>query len=120
MVKSFPRKQYIQTCCDISDDGLTCISSSNGFGGNGCEVTVWDVRQGQMLHELSGHSETVNCCTMLPPAKFNGRQLAATSSNDTTVRVWDLATTGLYIEFDNIASFCYSLLVSNIWNCCYY
>ena len=41
VVKNFPKKQYIQTCCDFIDDGLTCISTSNGFGGHGCEITVY-------------------------------------------------------------------------------
>uniref|UniRef100_A0A674JEZ6 WD repeat domain 31 n=1 Tax=Terrapene triunguis TaxID=2587831 RepID=A0A674JEZ6_9SAUR len=36
----FPVKQYIQTYCDVSQDGRYCISSSNGFGGEGCEATV--------------------------------------------------------------------------------
>ncbi|XP_043355065.1 WD repeat-containing protein 31 isoform X9 [Dermochelys coriacea] len=36
---TFPVKQYIQTYCDVSQDGRYCISSSNGFGGEGCEAT---------------------------------------------------------------------------------
>ena len=35
-----PRKQYIQTCCDVSADQRYCLSASNGFGGQGCEATV--------------------------------------------------------------------------------
>ncbi|XP_073170496.1 WD repeat-containing protein 31 isoform X4 [Lepidochelys kempii] len=42
---TFPVKQYIQTYCDVSQDGRYCISSSNGFGGEGCEATLWDLRQ---------------------------------------------------------------------------
>ena len=37
---TFPRKQYIQTCCDISEDNNYLLSCSNGFGGQGCEATV--------------------------------------------------------------------------------
>ena len=37
---NFPRKQYIQMCCDVSSDGNYCLTCSNGFGGNGCEATV--------------------------------------------------------------------------------
>ena len=37
---NFPRKQYIQMCCDVSPDGNYCLTCSNGFGGNGCEATV--------------------------------------------------------------------------------
>lgn len=37
---TFPKKQYIQMCCDVSADGNYCLTCSNGFGGNGCEATV--------------------------------------------------------------------------------
>lgn len=40
VAKTFPRKQYIQTCCDLSEDGRYCLSCSNGFAGSGCEATV--------------------------------------------------------------------------------
>ena len=84
-------KQYIQTCCDLSgaDDRL-CISASNGFGGNGCEATLWDLRSGaQPLREFIGHFETVNgCCFLLSPTRF----MAATCSNDGTIRLWDCDT----------------------------
>ena len=36
----FPTKQHIQTHCEVSVDGHTCISCSSGFGGEGCEATV--------------------------------------------------------------------------------
>ena len=37
---TFQRKQHIQTWCDISNDNQYCVTSSNGFDGNGCEATV--------------------------------------------------------------------------------
>ena len=37
---TFPRKQYIQNCCDMSEDNNYCLTCSNGFGGSGCEATV--------------------------------------------------------------------------------
>ena len=55
------------------------------------------MRQGQMLDELFGHKETVNCCTVLPANRFSNRSLVATSSNDTTVRIWDLKTKGFIV-----------------------
>ncbi|XP_062994979.1 WD repeat-containing protein 31 isoform X2 [Elgaria multicarinata webbii] len=36
---AFPPKQHIQMSCDVSLDGRYCVSSSNGFGGDGCEAT---------------------------------------------------------------------------------
>jgi len=81
-------KQYIQTCCDISatDDRL-CLSASNGFGGNGCEATLWDLRAAaRPLREFSGHFETVSGCCFVPSTS---RCVAATCSNDGSVRLWD-------------------------------
>lgn len=39
-IHSFPKKQYIQSSCHISQDNNYAISTSNGFQGNGCEITV--------------------------------------------------------------------------------
>ena len=84
-------KQYIQTCCDLSgaDDQL-CLSASNGFSGNGCEATLWDLRSvARPLREFTGHFETISgCCFMLTST----RCMAATCSNDGTVRLWDCDT----------------------------
>lgn len=40
VTNTFPAKQYIQTYCDVSPNGNYLVSSSNGFGGQGCEATV--------------------------------------------------------------------------------
>lgn len=40
VTNTFPAKQYIQTHCDVSPNGNYLVSSSNGFGGQGCEATV--------------------------------------------------------------------------------
>jgi len=84
-------KQQIQTCCDLSgtDDRL-CMSASNGFGGSGCEATLWDLRSGaRPLHEFIGHFETVNgCCFILSPTQL----MAATCSSDSTIRLWNCDT----------------------------
>ncbi|XP_073414398.1 WD repeat-containing protein 31 isoform X6 [Dendrobates tinctorius] len=42
---TFPMKQYIQMHCDVSEDGNYCVTSSNGFSGQGCEATLWDLRK---------------------------------------------------------------------------
>ena len=84
-------KQHIQTCCDLSGaDDRFCLSASNGFGGNGCEATLWDLRScARPLREFTGHFETVNgCCFILSPTRF----MAATCSNDGTIRLWDCNT----------------------------
>ncbi|XP_075801876.1 WD repeat-containing protein 31 isoform X3 [Microtus pennsylvanicus] len=52
----FPTKQHIQTHCEVSVDGHTCISCSSGFGGEGCEATLWDLRQ---TRDKVSHDSTV-------------------------------------------------------------
>jgi len=84
-------KQYIQTCCDVSgvNDRL-CLSASNGFGGNGCEASLWDLRtSARPLREFTGHFATVTGCCFVP---LSSRFTAATCSNDGTVRLWDCDT----------------------------
>ncbi|XP_053329632.1 WD repeat-containing protein 31 [Spea bombifrons] len=89
---SFPMKQYIQMHCDVSADGNYCLTCSNGFGGQGCEATLWDLRQTRdKVCEYRGHLQTVASCTFLPKTMC-ATPLIATSSHDCTVKVWDRDT----------------------------
>ncbi|XP_051835960.1 WD repeat-containing protein 31 isoform X1 [Antechinus flavipes] len=88
----FPVKQHIQTYCDVSPDGYYCVSCSSGFGGEGCEATLWDLRQTRSkICEYKGHFQTVTSCVFLP----NGLSLIpaiATSSYDNKVKIWNQYT----------------------------
>ena len=86
-----PPKQYIQTFCDLSRyDDRHCLSTSNGFGGSGCEATLWDLRAcAQPLREFTGHCETVAGGCFVPSSSHF---MAATCSNDGTVRLWNCDT----------------------------
>ncbi|KAF7200394.1 WD repeat-containing protein 31 [Nothobranchius furzeri] len=89
---TFPAKQYIQTYCDVSPNGNYLVSSSNGFGGQGCEATLWDLRQpGCKVVEYRGHLQTTACCVFLPVSPGSPAQVA-TSSHDSSVRIWDQNT----------------------------
>ncbi|ELU06603.1 hypothetical protein CAPTEDRAFT_168654 [Capitella teleta] len=90
--QTFPRKQHIQLCCQISDDRNYCLTSSNGFSGNGCEATLWDLRQSGIVREFKGHMESVGGCCFIPSTLSNGQNLLATCSSDCSVRVWDEQT----------------------------
>ncbi|KAM4889534.1 WD repeat-containing protein 31 [Sylvia borin] len=89
---TFPAKQHIQTCCDVSQDGRYCLSCSSGSAGHGAEATLWDLRQTRgRVCEYKGHFQTTTSCVFLP----RGPTLApsiATSSSDSTVKVWDQNT----------------------------
>jgi len=50
-------------------------------------ILIWDVEQGKVLRELSGHTLEVNALQAL-----KGGQLLASASEDTTVRIWKVAT----------------------------
>ncbi|XP_075435330.1 WD repeat-containing protein 31 isoform X2 [Ascaphus truei] len=89
---TFPIKQYIQMHCDVSTDGNYCLTSSNGFGGQGCEATLWDLRQTKdKVCEYKGHLQTTASCIFLPKSMC-ATPLVATSSHDCTVKVWQQDT----------------------------
>ncbi|KAG7265611.1 hypothetical protein CRUP_015733, partial [Coryphaenoides rupestris] len=92
VTNTFPAKQYIQTHCDVCPNGNYLVSSSNGFAGQGCEATLWDLRQpGCKVVEYRGHVETTACCVFLPTA-HPGVSRVATSSHDGSLRIWDQNT----------------------------
>uniref|UniRef100_A0A1I8HRX8 WD_REPEATS_REGION domain-containing protein n=1 Tax=Macrostomum lignano TaxID=282301 RepID=A0A1I8HRX8_9PLAT len=77
VVGTFSRKQYIQTCCDVRQDGDQCVSSSNGFGGNGCEAT-WDPTVGRETAILPVEGAGPIACVRPLPQVANGLIGAAT------------------------------------------
>ncbi|NXK28536.1 WDR31 protein, partial [Arenaria interpres] len=91
---TFPAKRHIQTSCDVSRDGQLCLSTSSGCAGEGGEATLWDLRQTRdSVREYRGHFQTTTSCLFLP----GGQALApsiATSSYDSTVKVWERDTGG--------------------------
>ncbi|XP_005382738.1 PREDICTED: WD repeat-containing protein 31 [Chinchilla lanigera] len=88
----FPPKQHIQTYCEVSVDGHRCISCSNGFGGEGCEATLWDLRQTRnSICEYKGHFQTVASCVFLPKT-LALMPMIATSSHDSKVKIWNQDT----------------------------
>ncbi|XP_075416469.1 WD repeat-containing protein 31 [Tenrec ecaudatus] len=85
----FPAKQHIQTHCEASGDGHKFVSCSSGFGGEGCEATLWDLRQTRSsVCEYVGHFQTVASCAFLPRA-VTLMPVVATSSHDCKVKIWD-------------------------------
>ncbi|TRY96699.1 hypothetical protein DNTS_005946 [Danionella cerebrum] len=92
VVNTFPAKQYIQTHCDVSSNCFNLLSSSNGFGGQGCEATLWDLRQpGCKVAEYRGHLQSTACCIFVP-SRHGCPALVASSSYDSSVKIWDQNT----------------------------
>ena len=66
----------------VSGDGRLALSASSDR-----TVKVWDLRSGQVLRTLAGHTGGVNSVAV----SGDGR-LALSASSDRTVKVWDLET----------------------------
>ncbi|GMS84922.1 hypothetical protein PENTCL1PPCAC_7097 [Pristionchus entomophagus] len=96
LIAEFPKKNNIQTFVEYLPDGMQLLSCSNGFNGDGCEISLYDVRQRKVLREFRGHEETVTSVSLLgwPSAnsiqQFTQRRLILSTSHDKSVRVWNL------------------------------
>ncbi|KAJ7339489.1 WD REPEATS REGION domain-containing protein [Desmophyllum pertusum] len=87
---TFPAQQYFQTYCDCSRDGQFILTCSNGFNGKGCEATLWDVRARGMICRYIGHYQTTSACIFLPHLEHvSSKDLIATASHDSTVKIWE-------------------------------
>lgn len=78
-----PDKQAI-TISISDDDKIIATGYMDGY------IAFWDVDKQKMLFEQECHSQGVYSCLLLP--KFNR---LATSSLDTTVKLWDITENGL-------------------------
>ena len=76
----------------MSNDSNYAISTSNGFQGEGCEITIWDLRARRILSELTGHEQTVSNARII-----NNDKYVLSCSNDSTVRLWDLKKLGILL-----------------------
>uniref|UniRef100_A0A9J2Q506 Anaphase-promoting complex subunit 4 WD40 domain-containing protein n=2 Tax=Ascaris TaxID=6251 RepID=A0A9J2Q506_ASCLU len=88
LIYQFPKKRHILTHCDFLPDGNYCLSSSNGFSGDGCEITMWDLRQRKIIREYKGHEESVTCAIFLPQ-QVTWKRLMISVSADHTARIWN-------------------------------
>ena len=62
-------------------------------------LQLWDLRTLSVIQEYKGHAEAVEACIFLPSY---GRALLATCSRDSTVRIWDRDTKGIYTSEDRM------------------
>ena len=86
LIHVYPTKHYIQTCCDVDSSGSCIVTGSNGFNGSGCEVSLWDVRTKQLLGDLRGNEQGVNCVKFLS----GSNDVVISGSKDSLIKLWDI------------------------------
>ena len=69
------------TAAAISPDGKTAVSAYGDVN----TLKVWDLRTGEVLRTLEGHTGGVNDVAITPDGKT-----AVSASSDATLKVWDL------------------------------
>ncbi|MGE5659307.1 MAG: S-layer homology domain-containing protein [Actinomycetota bacterium] len=67
----------------LSRDGLLLANAMAGHS----QVQVWDLRKRQAIYTLEGHLDTINAIAFSPDG-----QILATSSQDRTLKLWNLRT----------------------------
>lgn len=85
-------------CMSGSVEGNILVSGSTDK-----TISVWDVRTGDRVVHLRGHSDSVRCLTM----KYDGR-LMLSGGTDSTVKLWDLRQERCMRSFDSYAD-------SSVW-----
>mmetsp|Transcript_69 Transcript_69/g.116 ORF Transcript_69/g.116 Transcript_69/m.116 type:complete len:362 (-) Transcript_69:109-1194(-) len=91
--QTFGDMAHIPHCVDCSADGTQLVTSHNGFSDeDGCEVIVWDRRQGKALRRFVGHTQSANACVFLPHPVEGGSPQVVSASKDGTLRLWDTPT----------------------------
>ena len=77
----------------MSADGLSFLTCHKGFDSTGCELRVWDRRQGVTRSVLRGHEQAVQSCAFLPGGASGGL-FAVSGGSDKTLRMWDCSGNG--------------------------
>eukprot|EP00668_Euglena_longa_P040658 GGOE01053538.1.p1 GENE.GGOE01053538.1~~GGOE01053538.1.p1 ORF type:complete len:397 (+),score=93.50 GGOE01053538.1:94-1284(+) len=87
---SFSALEYHAPGLDCSEDGQYVLTGHNGFAGEGSWAKLWDVRMQQHVRTFAGHQYTISNAAFLGGNRRGGCSLAITTSNDGTVRLWDV------------------------------
>lgn len=90
---SFPIKQCFQSCCHVDSECSQVVTGSVGGNGNGCSVTIWDIRQRKEVAVMAGHEQNVNKVHYFTTSSGLSRIISI--SADCSVRIWDPITQAL-------------------------
>ncbi|CAI4230863.1 unnamed protein product [Auanema sp. JU1783] len=86
----FPKRNHIQLHCEWTPDGGQIITSNNGFNGDGCEISIWDLRAKKLLRDLRGHEGNVTCVSYISQTKLPNKRILLSCSSDRTARIWNI------------------------------
>lgn len=78
------------SCLIISHDGRLAVTAGGGIqygstANQDCTIRVWDMKNGQCLRIMEGHTNFVSCILEIP-----GSNCIISGSWDHTLRIWDL------------------------------
>ncbi|KAI6178971.1 WD-REPEATS-REGION domain-containing protein [Aphelenchoides besseyi] len=92
-----------QTSSDrtVNYDGLYCATSSDGTKHEGCEVTIWDLRQHRPLQHMHGHDAAVRSVVFLPQ-QVTWKKLLMSTSDDHQLMLWEKDVAGSIWQEDLI------------------
>ncbi len=100
-----PQGNLILLACDTVQAGPHAIYSAPRDEQLKLVLTLWDAGNGQMVRMMPGHEKSVNAVRFSPSGK-----IAATGSQDQTVRLWDVATGNLLKSFTGLQNSIVSVL----------
>lgn len=98
-------KEGVETIA-IASDGKTLVS-----GGIDGQIKVWSYPKGKLLHEISGHSAPISKVIIVAEPTTN-RQLIISTSDDRTIRIWDLSTHRSVGTLDGITGYAADLIIT--------
>ena len=71
----------------ISPDGRHGLIAGNGPNFGDAELSLWDLRSGELVRQFEGHTQNVRVAVFSP----DGRHILS-GSQDGTIRLWDVGT----------------------------
>jgi len=80
-------KRHTPRLATFSPDGKTLVTAGGRAQGVAADIRLWDVASGLIRKALNGHTSWIHGLAISP----DGKTLASTS-NDKTLRTWDLAS----------------------------
>jgi COMPASS component SWD3 len=98
-------KEGVETIA-IDRDGKMLVS-----GGIDRQIKVWSYPDGKLLHEISGHSAPISKVIIVAEPTTN-RQLIISTSDDRTIRIWDLSTYRAVGTLDGITGYAADLIIT--------